>query len=153
MTIGATMRVFLALCLAVWALPGCRDVLRDIDDPLNELTPAAGISQPSTTIYFAAGSAHLTKEALRIIREVAATVVASGTTTTIHVTGHTDTIGSVDNKERLSQRRARSVANVLAANGVRRDRISIDWTGEREPPISTADGIPEPANRVVTIKL
>jgi outer membrane protein OmpA-like peptidoglycan-associated protein len=147
-----TFRTLLVFFPAALVLTGCSNPRQNIDTSLNDVSPAAGFSRPTSTVYFAFGSAHLTTEARRAIRAVAATVTASDVSN-VQVTGHADTPGSADGNERLSQRRAQAVAAALAANGVARDRIVVDWTGERAPPIPTVDNTPEAANRVVTIKL
>ena len=51
----------------------------------------------------------------------------------IEVGGHTDNVGSDATNDRLSQRRAESVVDYLAAQGVGRDRLSAVGFGERRP--------------------
>jgi OmpA-OmpF porin, OOP family len=152
MSVRWAFRTFQVFSLTALTLTGCNNPRQKMDTSLNEVSPEAGASPPTSTVYFAFDSAHLTTEAQRAIRAAAATV-ASGGVTKVQVTGHADTLGAADANERLSQRRAEAVAAALAEDGVPRDRIIVDWTGEREPPIPTADDTPEAANRVVTIKL
>jgi outer membrane protein OmpA-like peptidoglycan-associated protein len=67
------------------------------------------------------------------------------------VIGYTDTTGSAATNRRLSERRAEAVADALAAQGVPRDAIDVQWHGEDQLPVPTADGVAEPQNRSVRI--
>ncbi|MCX4193478.1 OmpA family protein [Methylophaga sp. OBS1] len=53
--------------------------------------------------------------------------------TVIHVVGHTDSVGSESYNQQLSERRAQSVADYLASNGVERGRLYATGRGELEP--------------------
>ncbi len=53
--------------------------------------------------------------------------------TTVYVVGYTDSTGPADYNLRLSERRARSVADYLAAHGVSTARLRIEGRGEAEP--------------------
>jgi len=53
--------------------------------------------------------------------------------TVVHVVGHTDSVGSDDYNQRLSERRAESVADYLIAAGVPDRRLRTEGRGEREP--------------------
>ena len=69
------------------------------------------------------------------------------------VIGYSDTVGSAGYNRKLSQRRAQAVANALAAHGVPRDSIDVQWHGEDQLPVPTADGLAEPQNRRVSIAI
>ncbi len=60
----------------------------------------------------------------------------------IEVEGHTDAIGSDAYNQRLSERRARAVADYLARGGIARSRMTLRGMGESQPVASnaTADG-------------
>lgn len=62
--------------------------------------------------------------------------------TAVQIVGHTDNTGAADYNQRLSQRRASSVAQVLIAAGVPSSRIVTIGRGEDQPIASnlTADG-------------
>jgi outer membrane protein OmpA-like peptidoglycan-associated protein len=53
--------------------------------------------------------------------------------TVVHIIGHTDSIGSNEYNQLLSERRAESVANYLAYEGVSRVRLHTEGRGEYEP--------------------
>jgi OOP family OmpA-OmpF porin len=60
-------------------------------------------------------------------------VIKSHTDLRIKITGHTDSDGSDEYNEDLSRRRAESLVNFLVQHGMQRDRIVIDFKGEKEP--------------------
>ncbi|MGH1559039.1 OmpA family protein [Caulobacter segnis] len=49
----------------------------------------------------------------------------------IVVTGHTDTSGSDKYNQKLSERRAKAVADGLVSLGVNATALSVDWKGEK----------------------
>lgn len=69
------------------------------------------------------------------------------------VTGHTDSVGSYEANELLSQRRAQSVAQFLRGNGVQADRIEVIGAGPNQPVASNATAEGRAQNRRVEIKL
>lgn len=62
----------------------------------------------------------------------------------IAVEGHTDAIGSEAFNQRLSERRAETVASALQNAGVSRSRISSRGFGERYPVASNPNGTDNP---------
>ncbi len=60
-------------------------------------------------------------------------VIKSHSDLRIKITGHTDSDGSDEYNEDLSRRRAESLVNFFVRNGLQRDRIVIDFKGEKEP--------------------
>lgn len=62
-----------------------------------------------------------------------ATLVNKYDRTVVHIIGHTDSIGSNEYNQLLSERRAESVANYLAYEGVSRVRLHTEGRGEYEP--------------------
>jgi outer membrane protein OmpA-like peptidoglycan-associated protein len=74
--------------------------------------------------------------------------------TYIDVLGHTDTTGSAEHNQALSERRAQSVANYLVAHGIQRVRIATRGYGETQPLYMPDDTeAKRAANRRVEIKL
>ena len=71
----------------------------------------------------------------------------------VDVYGHTDTVGSTSSNQRLSEERARAVANYLIGRGVASSRIRWQGFGETQPRVATADNVNEPLNRRVEIKI
>jgi outer membrane protein OmpA-like peptidoglycan-associated protein len=57
------------------------------------------------------------------------------------VTGHTDSTGAADHNERLSDRRARSVADYLGTHGVHQVRLLVEGFADQRPVAS--NGTPE----------
>ncbi|OPY91172.1 MAG: Outer membrane protein precursor [Syntrophaceae bacterium PtaU1.Bin231] len=106
---------------------------------------------PATfVIQFKSGSADLTPDSLKQIPAVLAAVKIRQSTDII-VSGHTDSVGPDEYNRALSLRRAKAVANVLAAKGIPRGTIELTYHGKGNPLIKTPDGVAEPRNRRVEI--
>ena len=102
-------------------------------------------------VYFATGSHALTPEDQDHIRDVA-TMMQSTPAFVATIVGKTDSVGSADFNEHLSQRRAEAVFEALVyANKVPENRVQLRWTGERLPFISAADEEAESHNRMAAI--
>lgn len=71
----------------------------------------------------------------------------------ITVIGHTDRVGSLQDNDRLSLRRAETVRDLLVKSGVDPSTITIAGRGEREPAVATEDEVPMAQNRRVEINL
>lgn len=71
----------------------------------------------------------------------------------VDVYGHTDTTGSSATNQRLSEQRAQAVANYLTSRGVNSSRIRWMGFGETRLAVQTGDGVNEPLNRRVEIKI
>lgn len=73
------------------------------------------------------------KPAFRPSLDKLARVIDKYERTVVHVVGHTDSVGRDDYNQRLSERRAESVADYLVATGVPAARLRTEGRGEREP--------------------
>ena len=102
-------------------------------------------------VYFSTGSYALTPEDQDHIRVVAGMI--QGTAAFVAtIIGKTDSIGSAEFNEHLSQRRAEAVFEALVyTHKVPEDRVRLHWTGERLPYVSTADEQAASQNRMVAI--
>jgi OOP family OmpA-OmpF porin len=83
----------------------------------------------------------------------AANYANGGHATKVIVVGHTDTSGSTAYNARLSERRAKAVADALVGLGVNQSALDVDWKGESMPAVATGDGVKEPLNRRSTIDI
>jgi outer membrane protein OmpA-like peptidoglycan-associated protein len=86
------------------------------------------------------------------LNQVAQTL-ASYDQTYIDVLGHTDSTGSDEYNQGLSQRRAQSVADYLSAHGVVHARIGLHGYGESQPVASNETDAGRAQNRRVEIKV
>ncbi|MEM1383601.1 MAG: OmpA family protein [Pseudomonadota bacterium] len=71
----------------------------------------------------------------------------------LDVVGHTDSTGSEQYNQRLSERRANSVANFLSRTGVDRRRMATFGQGESQPVASNADEFGRQQNRRVELRI
>jgi len=67
------------------------------------------------------------------------------------VTGHTDTVGSEEDNDRLSMQRAQQVLSVLVSEGFPPGALSAVGRGERELAVETADDVANAQNRRVEV--
>jgi outer membrane protein OmpA-like peptidoglycan-associated protein len=120
-----------------------RDIFKDALEAQPK-PPAAFI------MYFKSGSTELTNKSLQLIPEILG-AIKSQKSNYVGVIGHTDTVASIEYNRRLSQLRAKSVADVLVSRGVDRAIIKIEFYGKEKLLIETPDGVAEPRNRRVEI--
>lgn len=74
----------------------------------------------------------------RVILDEAASTLRENSGVRIQVGGHTDSIGTEEYNQGLSERRARAVADDLAAHGIDRARLTVVGFGESSP-VATND--------------
>lgn len=105
-------------------------------------------------VTFARGSADINPGFYESLNSVAESLIRYPNSL-IDVYGFTDTTGSDALNQRLSEQRARAVADYLAARGVARARLETRGFGESydQLRVKTADGVDEPLNRRVEIKI
>jgi len=103
-------------------------------------------------VYFPFDQYVLTPEAQAVVQQ-AADYAKAGMATKLTITGHTDTSGSDRYNARLSERRAKAVADGLVGLGVAATTLAVDWKGESAPAVATGDGVKEPLNRRSTISI
>ncbi|ESQ80272.1 OmpA family protein, partial [Asticcacaulis sp. YBE204] len=103
-------------------------------------------------VYFEFDQSTLTTDAQAIVQQ-AADYAKEGNATRVVVVGHADTSGSAAYNIRLSERRAKTVADALAGLGVSGSILAVDWKGESAPAVATGDGVKEPLNRRSTIDI
>ncbi|HTQ15447.1 MAG TPA: OmpA family protein [Rhizomicrobium sp.] len=73
--------------------------------------------------------------------------------TALQIAGYTDTTGTPAQNAEVSTRRARAVATALAADGIAPARLSAQGYGEDNPRIKTGEGVNEPRNRRIEIRI
>jgi outer membrane protein OmpA-like peptidoglycan-associated protein len=100
-------------------------------------------------VLFDFGKADLTGEARTKIESMSQVLNNQARGRRVSVEGHTDSIGSDTYNQRLSERRAESVAVALENSGVSPDRIATKGYGKRYPvaPNTNPDGSDNPEGR------
>jgi OOP family OmpA-OmpF porin len=83
-------------------------------------------------VNFESNSDRLLPSASDVLNDAAATL-KKNPTITVEVAGHTDSDGAAEYNESLSARRATTVRDYLAANGVAMDRMTTRGYGESQP--------------------
>jgi OmpA-OmpF porin, OOP family len=107
----------------------------------------------SLSVQFATGSAELSPEAIRILDNLGKALTDQTLVGyRFRIEGHTDTVGTRDYNQELSDRRAAAVVDYLATNfHVDRSRVEPVGMGEDHLLIATPDQTPEPRNRRVQV--
>ncbi len=114
-------------------------------------TPPQAVAK-TYLVFFDWDKYSLTPRATQIIAEAAADSHTAATTT-ISVSGYTDTSGTPVYNQGLSERRAKAVAAKLVVDGVPASEIEIHAYGETHLLVPTGPGVREPQNRRVEIVL
>jgi outer membrane protein OmpA-like peptidoglycan-associated protein len=102
------------------------------------------------TVYFGWNRSWVGPAGMAVLQQAAA-VYRAGGVVTVQVTGYTDTSGSPRYNQRLSVRRAKHVAYILAHMGVPWNVMAVSGRGETELAVPTPDGVRDPRNRRVTV--
>jgi outer membrane protein OmpA-like peptidoglycan-associated protein len=97
-------------------------------------------------VYFEWDRSNLTAEAVQII-DTAVSRARQCNLNAVTLVGHTDTSGSPQYNQGLSERRASVVRDALVARGVPTGVITAQARGESDLARTTRDGVREPLNR------
>lgn len=102
-------------------------------------------------VRFETGSAtRLTADANRVLEDMQK-VLRQWPAPQLMVVGHTDSVGTVQDNDALSLRRAQTVSRFLAERGISVQNIETAGRGERELLVVTKDGVADARNRRVEI--
>ena len=101
-------------------------------------------------ITFETDSYNLRSDFYPVLNSVAE-VVGKYSDTTLRVTGHTDSTGERSYNQQLSERRANSVADYLAAQQVARSRLLTQGAGQDQPVASNSSDSGRAQNRRVEL--
>lgn len=110
-----------------------------------------GLSFPSA-VTFGTGSAQLNPATQEILARVA-NVVVEYRKTLVSILGHTDSSGSEQYNQRLSERRGLAFARELVGRGVDLERVLVVGYGESRPQASNDDEAGRELNRRVELQI
>lgn len=103
-------------------------------------------------VTFDFNSAALKPQFYPALDQVAGTM-ADYNQTVVEISGHTDSVGSDDYNQKLSEQRAASVSNYLVGKGLMRQRFEVVGMGERYPIASNDTDGGRAQNRRVEIRV
>lgn len=109
------------------------------------------LNMPSS-VTFGFDSSELTPSARSALNDVSG-VLLEYPETRVNIAGHTDSTGSAEYNQRLSERRAQSVGNYLAQQDVQQYRLSMSGYGFTQPVASNDTEAGRAQNRRVEITL
>lgn len=112
----------------------------------------AGLPPParSYTLYFIEGTTTMIASSRPVLDRIKADL-ATRPGAEVQVTGHTDTVGTEEDNDRLSMQRANEIMDVLVAEGLPRDALSAVGRGERELAVETGQEVANVENRRVEV--
>ena len=139
------MKRVLALCTLL-IVTACAPLVAPAPPP----PPPPPMAAKVFTVYFAWNRSWVGPAGMAILKQAAATFAAGGSAT-VQITGYTDRSGSARYNQRLSVRRARHIAHILARMGVPWRAMAVAGRGENDNAVPTPDGVREPRNRRVTV--
>lgn len=108
-------------------------VVEVIPEPAPEPEPVEMVSQEERTVYFAFDSSVVSEEELKKLATLAKAVNGSKSVNNVRVVGYTDTIGASAYNEKLSNKRAQAVVDLLnpmIALDVQKDDLQVRGAGE-----------------------
>lgn len=117
------------------------------------LLPANWPAIERSALNFATNKAVLPADARKRLDLIVRYVQADPTVGKIYIDGHTDNEGGRIANVRLSERRAKVVADLLSAMGVDRDRLVVRFHGDRYPIADNASEAGKANNRRTTVRL
>ena len=124
-----------------------------VSERFGQVLDAAPPPEVTYVLYFESGSGNtLTPASQAKVGDLRRTLL-SRPAPEIAVVGHTDTVGDVDDNDRLSLERAQSVKQGIGAVGISAVSIQASGRGERELLVPTADRVDEPRNRRVEVTI
>lgn len=115
-----------------------------------ELLSALPPPPRSYTLYFDEGTTELMEQSRPVLDELRLEV-AQRPGVEVEVTGHTDTVGSIEDNDALSLRRAEQILDLLSTVGIDRSLMTAVGRGERELRQPTADNVENAVNRRVEV--
>jgi OmpA-OmpF porin, OOP family len=113
--------------------------------------PRASVAR-QYVIYFAFNKCAITADADAVLSEAAA-AAQQLSSVSVKIVGHTDTVGTHQANQRLSECRANAAKTNLIVKGVAPDTITAIGRGETQLLVQTGDRVKEPQNRRATVDL
>jgi OmpA-OmpF porin, OOP family len=114
--------------------------------------PKMMMSMGPWTVYFDFDKAKVMGDGSDVVMK-AAEAAAKVAGAPLVVSGHTDTSGSAKYNLGLSARRSQAVVDILSSLGIDSGRVNVSATGEADLAVPTKDGVREPKNRRVEIRI
>ena len=128
--------------------------LEPAQTPIPETVPVSVAEKGgrSFTLYFGTDEAKLDRNDIKMVAD-ACRYASTLTSARFVITGHTDTVGSMDYNADLAERRALATANAIKNDPRFREALSVIEHGESMLAIKTDDEVSEPKNRRVEITI
>ncbi len=116
---------------------GCPEIAKEVIEK---------ISIAARNVFYATGSYTLLSKSYKSLNQVA-DLMKADQTLRLDIDGHTDNVGSDENNQILSEKRANSVKEYLVKRGVSEDRLKATGYGEEKPVEDNATAAGRAKNR------
>ena len=103
-------------------------------------------------MLFDVGSARIRPDSAELLADLAV-VAARCPETSLEISGHTDSDGSFETNQRLSEERAYAVSSFLSRNGIGKDRLYPIGLGEERPVAPNSTSPNKQKNRRIEISV
>jgi outer membrane protein OmpA-like peptidoglycan-associated protein len=120
--------------------------------PVIDVVAVEKINKAAQSIYFATSSSRLLAKSYPSLKEVVQ-ILTDNPTYKIDIDGYTDSTGSVDKNQVLSEDRANSVKQYLITGGIDESRITATGHGVNDPVADNKTAAGRAKNRRVEMKL
>jgi outer membrane protein OmpA-like peptidoglycan-associated protein len=103
-------------------------------------------------LYFGLNSNEMTSQSKAALPQIIQ-AIQDRNPADIVISGHTDTVGSIEYNEKLSYDRAKAIFDILVAKGADPANITITAHGKVYPLVKTSDNVAESRNRRVEVEI
>ena len=121
-----------------------------IRSTFSDALAAQPLSPVTFILYFLPDSNELTDESKAVLPQIIQTIQERGSTDIV-ISGNTDRVGAKEYNYKFALDRAKTISEILVANGAVPANITVTSHGEGNPLIKTADEVAEPRNRRVEV--
>lgn len=133
---------------------GQKEILskQTIESKYSELLKTMPEEIKNYRLYFEFDSLTMTETSSNMFKEII-NELKSNAVLQIDVVGYSDRAGDAEYNKILSMERAQNVIELLKAAGIAHHIIKLDYYGEKNPIIPTADGVAKKENRRVEVTI
>ena len=122
------------------------------EDDFKDVLAARPQLPVSFVLQFAEDGLTLSAESQALVAQILG-AIKSRPVPDVSIIGHTDTVGSTEDNEKLGLQRAQRMAKLLTAAGLKVADLTVDSHGEFNLLVKTPDNTPEPRNHRVEITI
>lgn len=123
-----------------------------VSSKYKELLEALPDAIKNYRLYFKFDSSAMTKSSRNTLKQIISDIKSSSVLQ-IDIVGYSDRAGDDKYNKILSKKRAKNVKKLLKAQGIDQKIIKLEYYGEKNPIVHTADGVAKKINRRVEVTI